>query len=603
MVARAIRKACRKGCFLLLLVLGSSQIAWAQTWQNGLWTNCGIDGTVWSRSVVCGFANGTEVGSALCNPPAPTSSATCSWANSTSCAMKNGRCTKEMKATCDGGLGAQECSEDGAAVRACAGDECKIPFAERDLGTAVLLMAMGISVLVMLMCTISFCVYYAKSQKLACFEKLLTPGERKARANMKREADLMRDHDSYFKQQKFHVWVPRLTPRSVICTFLFLASWCLVMSFLLFQAQTNVVEVQTRYDNLKPSSCRNATPVGSEAASICELTIEIKEDMPAPIFLYYKIVDFYQSHQNYVKSRDEKQIRGVEEYDPEDGNALDHCEPMIKYEDMERKYRGAAYNTSFENRYMYPCGLIAYTMFTDTFTNPRVCNSDLHTFNTTKQCLDCECLTGNNYQKEGIAWDTDLEKRFKQRTLRAYETSMNPRGFQMPPVDDEDFVVWMRCAHLPTFYKVHRKILDRGLKKGEFLHLTVLDSFPTYLWQGQKWVVLTTLSWVGSSDLVLLDAHVVLGVLSILAALFFLINYKAGRLQTQSDHYAVLELQMSQHSPSAVRKMLEKSHSHKDIVHHAGLPRPVPEGAESEVPHILLTDSKNTSSLSNLPSL
>eukprot|EP00808_Paulinella_micropora_P003351 g74519.t1 len=171
--------------------------------------------------------------------------------------------------------------------------------------------------------------------------------------------------------------------------------------------------------------------------------------------------------------------------------------------------------------------------------------------------------------REGIAWESDLKVRFKDRPPYSGETNMNPRGFQIPAVDDEDFVVWMRCSHLPHFYKIYRQILDRGLKKGEFLHLTVLDTFPTDIWGGQKWVVLTTLTWTGSSDWVLVGAHFLMAILCFLAGLFFFINNQAGRLKTQSDNYAVLEMQ------SMIPSGPSRAASFRDVATPPTLSRPV----------------------------
>jgi|TARA_B110000971_G_C19688775_1_gene354473 hypothetical protein len=36
--------------------------------------------------------------------------------------------------------------------------------------------------------------------------------------------------------------------------------------------------------------------------------------MKAPVHLYYQLDNFYQNHRRYVKSRDDKQMRGVDDW-------------------------------------------------------------------------------------------------------------------------------------------------------------------------------------------------------------------------------------------------------------------------------------------------
>jgi len=42
----------------------------------------------------------------------------------------------------------------------------------------------------------------------------------------------------------------------------------------------------------------------------CPITLEVKETMKAPVFVYYQLDNFYQNHRRYVKSKDYKQLMG-----------------------------------------------------------------------------------------------------------------------------------------------------------------------------------------------------------------------------------------------------------------------------------------------------
>ena len=51
------------------------------------------------------------------------------------------------------------------------------------------------------------------------------------------------------------------------------------------------------------------------------LTIDIPKDMDAPIYVYYKLDNFYQNHRRYVKSRSDIQLRGK-------SGSTETCEPL-----------------------------------------------------------------------------------------------------------------------------------------------------------------------------------------------------------------------------------------------------------------------------------
>jgi len=73
----------------------------------------------------------------------------------------------------------------------------------------------------------------------------------------------------------------------------------------------------------------------------------------------------------------------------------------------------------------------------------------------------------NGWQRQGISWRSDRDKKFIARPLRADETDIGPNGFPLTPIDDEDFIVWMRAAGLPTFRLETSQKLNLPAAKGE----------------------------------------------------------------------------------------------------------------------------------------
>jgi hypothetical protein len=105
----------------------------------------------------------------------------------------------------------------------------------------------------------------------------------------------------------------------------------------------------------------------------------------------------------------------------------------------------------------YPCGLIANSVFNDTFSSP--------TLLTPSDSSKEETYVMTN---KGIAWETDKE--LYRPTKYSNDQISPPRNWQAkypngytddnPPPnlqEDEEFQVWMRTAGLPTFSKLARR--------------------------------------------------------------------------------------------------------------------------------------------------
>lgn len=74
-------------------------------------------------------------------------------------------------------------------------------------------------------------------------------------------------------------------------------------------------------------------------------------------------------------------------------------------------------------------------------------------------------------KKEGIAWESDKKEKFKenpeQRGVRPETWVNSTRDVNGTRVDDEDVIVWMRVAGLPTFKKLYR-IIEQDLEPGTY---------------------------------------------------------------------------------------------------------------------------------------
>src|SRR5690606_18559630 len=114
----------------------------------------------------------------------------------------------------------------------------------------------------------------------------------------------------------------------------------------------------------------------------CYLRFNIPDDRGPPVFFYYFLTNFYQNHRRYVDSFDTDQLKGkARTWSQIKGSK---CDPLQGNETEQKPY--------------YPCGLIANSMFNDTFGSPVLQNppggneDEVEPYNMTT---------------EGIAWDSD----------------------------------------------------------------------------------------------------------------------------------------------------------------------------------------------------
>ena len=168
---------------------------------------------------------------------------------------------------------------------------------------------------------------------------------------------------------------------------------------------------------------------------VCTLQFSLPNDIGPPVYLYYRLTNFYQNHRRYVKSLDTSQLRGT----ALDNGTIDgsSCDPL-KLDD--------------NGKAIYPCGLIANSLFNDTIFSP--------VFSSEAGGDEPSVYRMTN---DSIAWDSDAEL-YKKTKYTADQVSPPPNWERRYPdgytdgIPDlsqyEEFQVWMRTAGLPTFSKL-----------------------------------------------------------------------------------------------------------------------------------------------------
>lgn len=290
-----------------------------------------------------------------------------------------------------------------------------------------------------------------------------------------------RPANTAFKQQKLKAWQPILTPVPVIATFIITGIIFIPLGYFFFFTSESVKEfVSAPYQDCNGTCLVNVTNI----------------DMKAPIYFYYKLENYYQNHRRYVKSRNDAQLRGEK---VDQLSSLEDCQP----------YASLNGDSSPANLYL-PCGLIAKSLFNDTYI--------LRNSNGTAVSLS----------KEGIAWPSDLDSKFKNPPADTLGIRV------IPDLTDPDFVVWMRTAALPTFRKLWR-VINTDLK-GDYV-VEINNNYPVTSFGGKKYIVLSTTSWLGGKNPFLGYAYMIVGAVCILLGIIFALKHWInGRAQGDTTY-------------------------------------------------------------------
>lgn len=350
-----------------------------------------------------------------------------------------------------------------------------------------------------------------------------------------------------FTQQRLRAFRPVLTPRVIIPSYFVTGLVFLAVGVLLQKLADGVVELRQEYTN-EPG----------------QITFNVTKDMEPPIWVYYELTNFYQNHRSYVQSREDIQMRdGTETADK-----LSKCRPWI----------------TTDGRVNYPCGLVARSVFNDTFqlhkqdqyggldeihintsaqaiawpadldgrfrnidplqnTSPHLTNQELMNMWILKVFPPVTCKqvwknrTDTNLPPVRVATKSlrvntmdvevpDCENYFGASPTCRFQPPCSSPNYKEVVVDDwgiesGHFITWMRIAALPTFRKLWGRI-DTHLAKGTHLLFTWEDNFPVKRFGGKKTLVLSTSSVMGGQSRFLCRGYLAVGVCCVGIGSFYL---------------------------------------------------------------------------------
>ncbi|PAA86558.1 hypothetical protein BOX15_Mlig004339g1, partial [Macrostomum lignano] len=340
-----------------------------------------------------------------------------------------------------------------------------------------------------------------------------------------KDTSVSKPKDTNFYQQRLPAWQPLMTARYAFPMCLLIGAIFIPIGVVLLLSAQSVQEASVDY-----TKCRDANGLycaelvampgyyGNYRSCVCNVTLTLSQAMSGQVYVYYALTNFYQSHRQYAKSRDDFQLMGERS-----SGLLSECDP----------YRQDA-STGL---WVAPCGAIAKSMFNDSYR--------LFYHQTAGDPLEVP------WTRQGIAWKSD--KWYKYGPGANWNVSTKPIGWpasaqQRSPAgyqDDEELMVWMRTAAMPNFRKLHRIVehgangtpeaFANGLPAGTYT-LQVAYAFPVTGFAGTKSLVLTTGGWMGGRNPILAAAYLAVG------CLYTVMGLALALVQLHSSRSAILSV-------------------------------------------------------------
>lgn len=90
--------------------------------------------------------------------------------------------------------------------------------------------------------------------------------------------------------------------------------------------------------------------------------------IPAPVFVYYELTNFYANHRDYVKSKIFSQLRGETHIDSKNNSKCDGAKFVKEIFDGDSsRYKTYTGKPLQPDDYANPCGLVAKAFFNDSY--------------------------------------------------------------------------------------------------------------------------------------------------------------------------------------------------------------------------------------------
>ncbi|KAG5494535.1 hypothetical protein JIQ42_02144 [Leishmania sp. Namibia] len=325
------------------------------------------------------------------------------------------------------------------------------------------------------------------------------------------------------QQQLPHIYA-RHSPLSVSVVFFILAIAAIPIGVVIIVSGYRTVRLDYRYDHINSYKFQmgasgqfavDFTFNGSvfSAGVKTRLPFSLQQSIGAPVYMQYRLRPLFQNFREFGSSLDLAQLRGGTD------EVLKECSPF--------RFPGEVFGVTVPG-YYNPCGAFPWSMFNDSVSlykadGTLICNGGAFTANGTSQ------VAGNQCRKKGIALPKDFNTRFKPPmpipgrgpmwSAGGDPSSTDPYlhegyyyrepGHKIPSSLDQDLMVWLDQAFTADVTKDYR-IITVDLPAGDYF-FEITEQYPTAAYSTQKFVQLSTRTWIGEKNHLLGALLIVMG--------------------------------------------------------------------------------------------
>ncbi|EAY02218.1 hypothetical protein TVAG_451190 [Trichomonas vaginalis G3] len=273
-------------------------------------------------------------------------------------------------------------------------------------------------------------------------------------------------------------WHAFITPRTAVIVLYVIGLLFIGLGTTFFIITGNMTDIEIRYDR----ECYNK--------SQCIVWFNTTSEISGKISMEYKLYGLYQNHRRIFDSRSYPQMQGKFLTYSE----LIACDPIISV------------NKSKEVKDLYaPCGLMSLSFFNDTY----IWNyADIA-----------------NFTSDDIALASDRKRLFKGLNIGYNKSVQWLDNYDDFPgnITNQHFIVWMRAAAMPVFLKLYSKCYNCTIPPGNY-SILIKKNYPESMFDGQRSIVFSTTSSLGSGSYFISTAYMSMGGVSLVFATAFLFH-------------------------------------------------------------------------------
>lgn len=368
-----------------------------------------------------------------------------------------------------------------------------------------------------------------------------------------------RPDDSRWTQQQLPMWQPMLTLNWAIVWCFVVAATSIALGVAIVATSSFLTTLRVTYDD-GGSGEAIATQMDGTVADVgkcilttkndansfhadhtCFVTFTLPNNVTAPLYVFYELDNVFQHHRRFVSSIDRTQFTG--EWTP--AVALTACAPLETMK-SKRCIAGACDSDS-KTRALFPCGIVANTMFNDIFwlhdgqlptgeslgLTDLISNGVARTYPTPHKNPTWYDYEGDNeylpvWRNPNMSRIIPTPNDEAGQEVHVTSDYTNSTAWVHDPTDarygvgtgveNEFWRAWVEGAAVEPFRKTYARIEKyEMLPAGTTLTFAVQSNYFVRSFKGKKSIVIGEIGWFGSGNTPLGGFFIGVGVIFLLA--------------------------------------------------------------------------------------